>query len=312
MPAPQGYVALDLVGFTDKGDYAAGTTYAQNDLVHSENRIYLSLQDNNIGHALPVSPATETAFWKLWLSGGGDDLEALTAEDTSNVTGGGAGQVVVAQTLIDAIANKVMNDLVAKSQIINNLLATQAGNVLDATQGKALKDEIDQLNSDMGGMKFFTNITSLGLEGDTATPNSVIDAMPYRSALVVASSVFTNPAWNFPDGRYTLEIISVTGGRAIISLYGKTSTEAEYRMFLNSENNYPSGEWTKIVSNADLEFHEATKITFGRYSSYGTTVINIDSTDGEEYQLVASDQDLKYQKKIKNSSGYNTIWSITP
>lgn len=149
MPAPQGYVALDLVGFTDKGDYAAGTTYAQNDLVHSANRIYLSLQDNNIGQALPVSPAIETAFWKLWLSGGGDDLEALTAEDTSNVTGGGAGQVVVAQTLIDAIANKVMNDLVAKSQIINNLLATQAGNVLDATQGKALKDEIDQLYSDM-------------------------------------------------------------------------------------------------------------------------------------------------------------------
>ena len=104
----------------------------------------------------------------------------------------------------------------------------------------------------MGGMKFFTNISSLGLEGDTATPNSVIDAMPYRSALVVASSVFTNPAWNFPDGRYTLEIISVTGGRAIISLYGKTPTEADYRMFLNNENNYPSGEWTKIISNADL------------------------------------------------------------
>ena len=107
-------------------------------------------------------------------------------------------------------------------------------------------------NSDMGGMKFFTNISSLGLEGDTATPNSVIDAMPYRSALVVASSVFTNPAWNFPDGRYTLEIISVTGGRTIISLYGKTSTEADYRMFLNNENNYPSGEWTKIISNVDF------------------------------------------------------------
>lgn len=107
----------------------------------------------------------------------------------------------------------------------------------------------------MGGMKFFTNISSLGLEGDTATPNSVINAMPYRSALVVASSVFTNPAWNFPAGRYTLEIISVTGGRAIISLYGKTPTEADYRMFLNNENNYPSGEWTKIISNADLDGH---------------------------------------------------------
>lgn len=62
-----------------------------------------------------------------------------------------------AQALIDAIANKVMNQLVATSQIVNNLLATVPGNVLDATQGKALGDrltaaegEIDQLNSDIG------------------------------------------------------------------------------------------------------------------------------------------------------------------
>ena len=29
MAAPEGYVALDLIGFTDKGDYAAGTTYVK-------------------------------------------------------------------------------------------------------------------------------------------------------------------------------------------------------------------------------------------------------------------------------------------
>lgn len=106
MSAPQGYVALDLVGFTDKGDYAAGSTYVKNDLVHSDNKIYLSLQDNNTGQALPVSPETETAFWKLWLSGGADSLELITAKDTGNLTGGGAGTVVVAQELIDAIVEK--------------------------------------------------------------------------------------------------------------------------------------------------------------------------------------------------------------
>ena len=146
-------------------------------------------------------------------------------------------------------------------------LPGDAGNVVSA---------INQLNSDMGGMKFFTNISSLGLKGDTATPNSVIDAMPYRSALVVASSVFTNPAWNFPDGRYTLEIISVTGGRAIISLYGKTSTEAEYRMFLNNENNYPSGEWTKIISNADISYGNLGAGNFGavegRWQKFGQII----------------------------------------
>ena len=86
----------------------------------------------------------------------------------------------------------------------------------------------------------------------------------------------------------------------------------DQKAFLKKYKNGTWSNWVALVSNADLEFHEAAKITLGRYNSYGTTVINIDSTDGEEYQLVASDQDLKYQKKIKNSSGYNTIWSITP
>ena len=87
-------------------------------------------------------------------------------------------------------------------------------------------------------------------------------------------------------------------------------SDGRFRIAKNTGGSF--GNWNDFLTNADLEFHEATKITLGRYSSYGTTVINIDSTDGEEYQLVASDQDLKYQKKIKNSSGYNTIWSITP
>lgn len=108
MAAPEGYVALDLIGFTDKGDYAAGTAYVKNDLVHSDNRIYLSLQDNNVGNALPVLPATETTYWKLWLSGGSDNLDDLTAKDTSNLMGTGAGQVVVAQALIDAMASKIV------------------------------------------------------------------------------------------------------------------------------------------------------------------------------------------------------------
>lgn len=147
MAAPAGYVPLDLVGFTDKGAYVSESTYAANDIVHNDNKMYRSLQDNNTGHALPVSPETETEWWELWLSGGAEDLEAITVKDTSNVTGGGAGKVVVAQTLIDAIAQKVMNDLVAKSMIDNNLLGTDATHVLASPQGKALDEKITQLYS---------------------------------------------------------------------------------------------------------------------------------------------------------------------
>ena len=61
-----------------------------------------------------------------------------------------------AQALIDAIANKVMNELINKNKIVNNLLATDASTVLAGTQGAALdkrlvaaENAVAQLNSDL-------------------------------------------------------------------------------------------------------------------------------------------------------------------
>lgn len=61
-----------------------------------------------------------------------------------------------AQALIDAIANKVMNELINKNKIVNNLLATDASTVLAGTQGTALdkrlvaaEKTVAQLNSDL-------------------------------------------------------------------------------------------------------------------------------------------------------------------
>lgn len=60
-----------------------------------------------------------------------------------------------AQALIDAIANKVMNELINKNKIVNNLLATDASTVLAGTQGAALdkrlvaaENAVTKLNSD--------------------------------------------------------------------------------------------------------------------------------------------------------------------
>lgn len=118
---PEGYVELDLVGFTDKGTYSSSETYVKNDLVHNDNKIYLSLQDDNIGQALPSSTETENTYWKVWLAGSADDLANITVKDTSNVTGGGANKVVVAQNLIDAIANKVIQNMNSITQLNSNL-----------------------------------------------------------------------------------------------------------------------------------------------------------------------------------------------
>lgn len=78
-------------------------------------------------------------------------LEKMLATDTENLAGGGE---VTAQELLDALAEQVANKLLAKSQVVNNLLATVEGNPLDATQGKALKELIDTTNNNLSKWKF--------------------------------------------------------------------------------------------------------------------------------------------------------------
>jgi len=53
MIEPTGYTALDLVGYTDKGTYAANVNYVKNDLVHYGGNIWRILIDDTIG----ITPA---------------------------------------------------------------------------------------------------------------------------------------------------------------------------------------------------------------------------------------------------------------
>lgn len=235
MAAPEGYVALDLVGFTDKGDYSAETNYAANDIVHSENRMFLSLQDNNEGQALPVLPETENTWWQLWLSGGADDLGAITAKDTSNVTGGGAGQLVVAQTLIDAIASKVMNDLIANNAIDNNLLGTDPTHVLASPQGKKLADQITQLNSNLrsqsisvrcmwsGGYGENTYYTSISFPikiSDVTVKNIRVDGVDVATTGIGVSAR--------TERSITIRAVFQEGGRSIPCAVGTADIEVKY------------------------------------------------------------------------------------
>lgn len=59
---PDGYVALDFVGFTDKGSYSATETYMQNDLVHKDNNVWRCLIDNIVG----VTPV-EGDIWTIFI-----------------------------------------------------------------------------------------------------------------------------------------------------------------------------------------------------------------------------------------------------
>lgn len=98
-------------------------------------------------------------------------LEKMLATDTENLAGGGE---VTAQKLLDVLAEQVANKLLAKSQVVNNLLATVEGNPLDATQGKALKDLIDTTNNNLSNKADKTSLSSYALKSDlTWNPVSI-------------------------------------------------------------------------------------------------------------------------------------------
>lgn len=77
---------------------------------------------------------------------------SITATDVQGLVAAAGGNSNV-QALINAVADQVINRLVAKGQIVNNLLATEPGSVLDATQGKTLKEYYDRLYSDLTDVK---------------------------------------------------------------------------------------------------------------------------------------------------------------
>lgn len=56
--------------------------------------------------------------------------------------------------------NTALTDKLDKTDVIANLTATTSGKALDATQGKALQDQITQLNSDSGIVNYKDKITS--------------------------------------------------------------------------------------------------------------------------------------------------------
>lgn len=144
MAIPEGYTELGRIGFVDKGNYSATTTYRIGDVVYYNGSTWSALKDNLKG-VTPVNGAN----WRYMARGFAAELLAdVTAKDTSGVLGT-AGASVASQALVDAIADRVMTKLLAKTNVTNNLLTTEAGYALDARQGKALKTLIDNTNSDL-------------------------------------------------------------------------------------------------------------------------------------------------------------------
>ncbi len=74
---------------------------------------------------------------------------------------GTEGATSTVQALIDVIADKVLNQLLLRSNVVNNALTTEEGYALDARMGKSLQDQINTQNSNLG----WSDTISLGKNG---------------------------------------------------------------------------------------------------------------------------------------------------
>lgn len=101
--------------------------------------------------------------------GGFDGTAAsVKATDTYGLVVDALGESTT-QALIDAVANKVINELIAKSNIVNNLLATEVGTVLSGALGPIidqrltdLMNKYTQLNGEIGTLKSVSGTAIIG------------------------------------------------------------------------------------------------------------------------------------------------------
>lgn len=154
-------------------------------------------------------------------------LENMLATDTENLAGGGE---VTAQELLDALAEQVANKLLAKSQVVNNLLATVEGNPLDATQGKALKELIDTTNNNLSNL-------------------FILKDYPFDSIMYVDNTVHgfysCGPNLkNLPVSTYGMALVCQNQpGKWIFIIFIPTSADTIYVNFYNGYSGDSAG-WT--------------------------------------------------------------------
>lgn len=123
MNVPSGYTALDLIGFTDKGDYSASATYVQNDIVSYNNRKWRCKIDDTSA----VTP-TEGANWTLFM----ESASSFAGMTDVDITSPSAGQIPV----YDATSNTWKNVSPDSSPANGSAKPVTSGGVYTALQGK--------------------------------------------------------------------------------------------------------------------------------------------------------------------------------
>lgn len=132
---------------------------------------------------------------------------SVSAVDTHNLTGAGAGKKSTVQNLLDVIAQKLVEKVVTSDTfqivlakyLVNNGLTTEAGKFgLDAAFGKNLQDQITQQNSNIFGERLSVESASTSVSDiQTWIISNIKSGLKYLNVFNDKSTVFAGEQGNF-------------------------------------------------------------------------------------------------------------------
>ena len=209
MVNPTGYTALDLIGYTDQGAYAAATNYVKNDLVHYNGIIWRCLVDDTTG----VTP-TEGVNWTVFINAGSAAAEEIiaTIETSPAAAAHTSGtQIIYNDTLYDVIANISIGDSLTVGTNIQaaDKVMTQITALQSASNNKVL---------------YLTSVACSALTGDFAsvsnaaiTTDHVVVDVEYANL----SAITTDVTWTTSAGSLVFNGTCSSATTASITLVKK-------------------------------------------------------------------------------------------
>lgn len=241
MVDPTGYTALDLIGFTDKGDYNPLSTYIQNDLANYNGIKWRCKVDDTTG-VTPSEGLTWTAFMVLPTDHTMDMIAPVETSPSANayVTGK---QLIFNEVLYDVIDDIAIGDtlevgvnintsdtIVEQIEDANDAIAQNASDITSLGSSKMSY----AVNTKLGAHNFApctltANVTSQGVTYSvnsekivtatwSSTPTGVagleytardkmnlIAGIPYK-----LSGCPTGGAWESGNNKYCIQVSNVT------------------------------------------------------------------------------------------------------
>lgn len=156
---------------------------------------------------------------------------SVTAVDTHNFTGTGAGKKSTVQALLDKIAQKLIEKVVTSDTfqtvlakyLVNNGLTTEAGKFgLDAAFGKNLQDQITEQNSNIKAIK--NGLTAVQFTGDINNlRNQSLDMNAQKVYLISKDAV-----QNIPDAMIGTGLLTIKNMGLFTSIEIVDSNKQQY------------------------------------------------------------------------------------